>query len=205
MPSELHLIFNRARLDDRQINELVGLSRGLIADGMINQAEVEYLQKWLAANVGVTGNPMIAALFRRVNEMLVDKRIDPEESRELLETLRKISGGDIELGETLKSTTLPLDEPPPTLFFQNKGFCFTGTFAFGCRKDCETAVEQLGATVGSLTKKTHYLVIGVYATESWVHSSYGRKIEQAVKMRDEGVPICLVGEQYWVNCLKGAA
>lgn len=202
MPSELHLIFNRARLDDRQINELIGLSRGLVADNAINQAEVEYLQKWLVANIGVTGNPMIAKLYCRVNEMLSDHVVDDREASELLETLKNISGGNFELGELLKSSTLPLDEPPPKVSFEGKSFCFTGTFAFGCRKDCEEAIVQRGGVAGSLTKKTNYLVIGVYATESWAHSSYGRKIEKAVVMRDEGLPICLIGEEHWVSCLN---
>jgi NAD-dependent DNA ligase len=202
MPSELHSIFSRARLDDRQINELIGLARGLIADGTVNQAEAEYLQKWLAANIGVTGNPVIGNLYHRVNEMLADNRLDADESKELCETLTKFSGGDFELGEVLKSSTLPLDEPPPDVLFENKRFCFTGTFAYGCRKDCEIAVEQLGAEAGSLTQKTNYLVIGIYATESWMHSTFGRKIERAAEMRGEGLPISLIGEQHWVSALK---
>lgn len=38
------------RITSRQIDELVGLARGIAADGDLNQTEVEFLQKWLAAN-----------------------------------------------------------------------------------------------------------------------------------------------------------
>jgi NAD-dependent DNA ligase len=202
MADELHRIYGKARLNDRQINELIGLAHGLIADGKVNQSEAEYLQKWLVANREVADNPVTANLLNRVNAMLADGVLDDEESTELFETLRKFSGGDFELGEVLKSCELPLDEPAPAVICPQKTFCFTGTFAFGTRKDCEAAVERLGGKCGSLTKRTDFLVIGVYATDSWKHSSYGLKIENAVKMKAEGVPVFIISETHWVDAVK---
>jgi hypothetical protein len=46
------------RISSRQIDELIGLARGLAADGSINKAEVEFLQKWLAANVEISDQPI---------------------------------------------------------------------------------------------------------------------------------------------------
>lgn len=198
----LHRIFNRAYIDDRQVNELLGISHGLIADGKINQAEAEYLHKWLVANTAYHANPIIANLMTRVSEMLSDSYLDDDESQELLETLTKFSGGDFEIGELQKSTSLPLNDPPPALSFINKRYCFTGTFAFGSRKDCEQAVQEMKAEAGSLTRKTDFLVIGVYATDSWAHSSFGRKIEKAVDMQSQGHPIQIVGEEHWVSFLN---
>ncbi|MGS1017092.1 hypothetical protein [Allosphingosinicella humi] len=45
------------RISSRQIDELIGIARGVVADGTLNQAEVEFLQKWLAANAAVSGHP----------------------------------------------------------------------------------------------------------------------------------------------------
>jgi hypothetical protein len=45
MSEELHRIYGKARLNDRQINELLGLAHGLIADCKVDQSEAEYLQK----------------------------------------------------------------------------------------------------------------------------------------------------------------
>jgi hypothetical protein len=42
------------RIASRQIDELIGIARGLVADDQINQAEVEFLQKWLAANLHIS-------------------------------------------------------------------------------------------------------------------------------------------------------
>ena len=202
MTEQMHRIFNRARLDDRQVNELMGLAHGLIADGVVNQTEAEYLHKWLVAHQDVSSNAVVSTLFCRVQEFLKDGVLDDDEAAELLETLKQITGGDFEIGEILKSTTLPFDSPPPQLSFDAKSFCFTGTFAYGSRNACESAVIERGASAGRLTNKTDYLVIGVYATERWAHSSYGRKIEKAVMMQKEGKPVQIVGEAHWVEFLK---
>lgn len=199
--ARLHRLFNRARIDDRQVNELLGLAHGIVADGVVTQAEAEFLQKWLAANSVVSDNPVVATLLARVNEMLVDRYLDAEESRELLETLRLFSAGDFELGETLKATRLPIDTPQPELKFEGSRFCFTGTFAFGSRRHCEEAVVARGGEVGSLVQSTRYLVIGIYATDSWAHSAFGRKIERAVDWRDRGLPISIVSEEHWATAL----
>ena len=201
MSQPIQKIFNRARLDDRQLNELLGMAHGLIADDVINIEEVAYLQKWLVANTAVQENPLISNLLVRVNDMLANNVLEPNEAQELFETLQKFSGDNFEIGELLKSSTLPLDQPQPNVFFDNTNFCFTGTFAFGTRGQCEDAVVQRGAAAGTLTSKTNYLVIGVYATDSWVHSSYGRKIEKAVEMKKKSLPISIIGEQHWVQFL----
>lgn len=199
--ARIHRLFNRARIDDRQVNELLGLAHGIVADGVVTQTEAEFLQKWLVANSVVSDNPVVATLLTRVSEMLVDRYLATDESRELLETLRNFAAGDFELGEILKATRLPIDNPQPELEFDGSRFCFTGTFAFGSRRDCEDAVVARGGEVGSLVQSTRYLVIGVYATGSWVHSSFGRKIERAVDWRDHGLPISIVTEEHWVAAL----
>jgi NAD-dependent DNA ligase len=197
----LHRIFNRAQIDDRQVNELIGLAHGLTADGKIDQSEAECLHKWLVANTASHTNPIVANLLQRVSAMLRDGLLDAEESKELFETLSSFAGGNYEIGELQKSTSLPLDRPCPEIRFAGARYCFTGTFAFGSRAACEEAVKQRGALSGSLTRGTQYLVIGIYATDSWAHSSYGRKIEKAVAMKAEGVPIKIIGEAHWVEAL----
>jgi NAD-dependent DNA ligase len=191
-----HNMFGYDRITSRQVDELVGLVRGIAADGKINQAEVEFLQKWLAANMVISDMPLIRKLYGRINTVLADGIADDEECRDLLDTLNSFSNRDFELGEVLKSTSLPLCNPAPVLTFTGYRYCFTGTFNFGGRKDCELAVGVRGGTAGSLTQKTNFLVIGMYATESWKHSSFGTKILKAVDMREDGVPLAIVSEDH---------
>lgn len=189
------------RIASRQIDELVGLARGVAADGDINRAEAEFLQRWLAANVAISQQPLIRTLYERINEALADGVLDDEEKASLLETLGSFSNRDFELGEVLKSSTLPLCDPPPTLSFTGRTYCFTGTFIYGQRKACERAVVERGGVSGGLSRKTEVLVIGAYATDSWKHSTFGNKILQASEWRDEGRPISIVSEEHWTRHL----
>jgi len=200
MAAEGDEFYNRVggdRIASRQIDELIGIARGLVADDHINQGEVEFLQKWLVANSIISDQPVVKVLYQRVNQMLADGIVDDDEKAELLHTLNHFSRRDFELGEVLKATSLPLNEPAPVLTFVGQRYCFTGTFNFGCRKECEQAVTKLGAETGSLTQKTNILVVGIYATESWKHSSFGNKIMKACDWRDEGIPISIVSEVHW--------
>lgn len=199
---QLHNMFNRARIDDRQVNELLGLAKGMIADGLINQSEAEFLRNWLVANKETSSNPVVRTLLKRVNEMLFDNSFQKEEADELLGSLRAFSSGDIEIGELIKSSTLPLDNPVPEVLVSGQRFAFTGTFAFGSRRDCEAVVRDLGGIPDRLSQSTNYLVVGIYATDSWAHSAFGRKIEQAVEWRDCGIPISVIGETHWRNAIR---
>ena len=193
--------FNRKNIDDRQIDTLIGLSKGLAADGKVDQAEAEMLLTWLIQSRQCSDNPVVINLLYRVNAYLEDGVLDPEEAQDLLSVLKKLSGNPSEISELAKTTALPLDDPLPELEFVGKSFLFTGTCAFGTRKQCQQTIEILGGVnAKSVTKKLHYLVLGTYVTDSWVHENYGRKIEKAMDYRGSGVPIAIVPEEHWIRC-----
>lgn len=193
---ELMRCFHAGRLSDRSVDELIGLSAGIIADGVVHQKEAEFLHSWLAKYASVVNeNSMTRNLLIRIREMLSDGVLDDEESRELLEMLKSFAGVG-EVGEVPLATDLPLDNPPPRMVADGKRFCFTGLFLFGKRDECEQHAKDSGGTAGSLTRKTDYLVIGHYAAESWKHASYGNKILRALEMREKGVPIYIVSEEH---------
>jgi len=192
--------FNQKSIDDRQIDTLIGLSKGLLADGHVNQAEAECLQTWLIQSRQTTNNPIIINLLGKIDRMLEDNFLDSDESAELFSLLRKITGESSLIGELAKTTSLPVDAPAPSVCFSDKKFLFTGTCVFGVRKDCQAAIEGLGGTnAKGVTKNLNYLVLGTYVTDSWIHESYGRKIEKAMQYRDEGVPISIITEEHWIN------
>jgi NAD-dependent DNA ligase len=193
--------FGGARIGERNAAELIGLARGLLADGKLVQEEIEYLQKWLAISGDAVQSALSKALLDRVNDILADGVADEEERADLFDILSRLSGGDFELGELLKSTTLPVDRPEPSLVFTGMNYCFTGTFAYGNRRACEQAVVERGGSITGINRKLHVLVIGTYATSSWVNSSYGGKIIDATKIKADGYPISIVTEGHWVTHL----
>lgn len=190
--------YNRKNIQDRQIDTLIGLSKGIAADSTVNQHEAEFLRDWLIQNRH-SDNPVIINLLEKVSGMLEDNVLDSDESSELLSILRQISGEPSEIGELAKSSSLPINHPLPSLVFEGSKFLFTGTCAFGTRKQCQAAIEDLGGVnVGGVTKSLDYLVLGTYVTDSWAHESYGRKIEKAVDYRNSGVPLAIVSEEHWL-------
>lgn len=192
--------FNRKNIDDRQIDTLIGLSKGIIADGAVVQAEAEFLQTWLIQSRLVSDNPVIINLLDKVSSMLEDNYLDEDEAAELLSILHKISGKPSEVGELAKTTNLPINTPMPSISFEGRTFLFTGTCVFGTRKQCQEATTALGGKCASgVTKDLNYLVLGTYVTDSWAHENFGRKIEKAMAYRESGVPIAIVTEEHWAS------
>ncbi|MDF1762210.1 MAG: BRCT domain-containing protein [Oleibacter sp.] len=193
--------FNRKNIQDRQVDTLIGLSKGLTADGAVNQAEAEFLFSWLIQNTQTeSNNPIFENLLLKITDMLEDGVLDSDESAELLSTLRTLAGEKSEIGELSKSSSLPINEPLPDITFANKSFLFTGTCAYGTRKQCQAVVESLGGILASsVTRDLDYLVLGTYVTDSWAHESFGRKIEKAMDYRGKGLPLFIITEDHWAT------
>lgn len=197
---EIFTKYNRKDIHDRQIDTLIGLSKGLTADGVINKDEANFLYSWLIQNQAASGNPLIQNLLLKVDSMLADGKFDADESAELFSILRSISGDASEIGELSKTTSLPINTPAPKILFEKSSFLFTGTCAFGTRAQCQKVIESLGGlNAGGVTKSLNYLVLGTYVTDSWVHETFGRKIEKAIEYRNAGVPLYIISEEHWLG------
>ncbi|WNO10493.1 BRCT domain-containing protein [Teredinibacter sp. KSP-S5-2] len=191
--------YNQRDIKDRQLDTLIGLSKGISADGTVVQAEAEYLLTWLQQN-SQTEHPIILNLLNKVTQMLEDGVLDQEESVELHKILEQISGEPTALGELAKTSVLPICSPAPKLRFEDKKFLFTGTFAYGTRKQCQEAIAALGGvSIKNVTKDLDYLILGVYVSDSWAHETFGRKIEKAIEYRDAGVPLSIITEEHWIS------
>lgn len=198
---DLFTRFNRKAIDDRQIDTLIGLSKGVLADGVVSQSEAEFLHTWLIQSRAASDNPIILNLLEKIGSMLEDGVLDSEESAELNKLLTRISGESAALGELAKTSNLPVNEPLPNVRFEGAQFLFTGTCAYGTRKQCQEATEALGGiNAAGVTKSLHYLVLGTYVTDSWAHETFGRKIEKAMQYREKGIPLAIITEQHWADC-----
>lgn len=194
-------VFSPQRLDDRLVDEFLGLCRGVLMDGEVQEREVVRLEEWCSANRAGYAQWPLDVIATRICRILEDGLVEDEERNDLAALIKQVLGGEPE--EAATSTSLPLTTPPPEIVYPTRGFCFTGTFAFGTRKACEAAVaSRRGAPCGSVTSSVDYLVIGSLATKAWMHSSYGRKIEQAVELRARGLPIAILSEEYWTRSLQ---
>ena len=196
---------NAQRVQDRLIDELIGISRGVIADGVVDEQEAIFIGQWIENHREVAERWPVNVLYARITEMLKDGILQKEEQDELLETLRDLTGDISMFQDANRSTTLPVDKPQPEIEFGDKTFCLTGRFVFGSLFDCEDTIVELGGkVVQSPAQDTDYLVIGELSSPDWVHTTFGRSIEKGVELKEQGHPLSILSEEHWVDSLSRA-
>lgn len=90
----------------------------------------------------------------------------------------------------------------PVIEYQEKRFCFTGTFTYGSRKACETAVIERGGVIEKVNYNLDYLIVGSDINKQWAHQNYGRKIERALEIKQRsGDRPYIIHESDWVKSL----
>lgn len=199
-------MYRNNEIKDRNIDELIGISRGLLADGSINEDEAKYLLQWIENhfdNIDLKEYPL-DTIYDRLKKVLADNILDEDEALEIKELLQSFTG-DKPITEQVKSmsSTLPLSDPLPSVELNGSIFCLTGTFTIGTRKQCENIIKELGGTTKKApTRDTDYLVIGILGNDDWIHSSYGRKIEKAAELRDtKKSNIKIITEEHFIKFL----
>ncbi|HAO92948.1 MAG: hypothetical protein A2X93_08465 [Deltaproteobacteria bacterium GWC2_56_8] len=200
------------RLTHRTIDELIGLCKGIQADGILHDEEVKFLARWLEENFSTIEVWPVSILAERINKIMKDGIVDDDEKNDLVELLSEITGyrsghenvnkstGEIIENLTNASSLLPLDKPAPNVVFENKLFCLTGKFFYGSRKKCEEDIAKRGGKIqSSPNKETTYIVIGLLGSSDWKHSTYGTKIEYGIQLKEKGSPLSIISEGHWAK------
>lgn len=190
---------NTTLLLERGINELVGLCKGIIADGRVDPSEAIFLKSWLETNEDVAHVWPANVLNERVNQIFLDGVVDEEEQVALQQLLAKFTGVVPGMGDAESfATRLPVDDPLPDVVFQGKSFCLTGKFIMGAKQKCEGIVLDKGGKHHRQPEMdTDYLVIGALGSPHWSHSTHGWKVEKVLKNREEGAKTAIVPEEHW--------
>jgi hypothetical protein len=195
--------FNWGRRRAGGLDELIGICRGVLADGGLSFPEVQFLWNWLSRNEPVRNTDEGEILFDTLSGALKSKALKHKDEDHLTGLLLKIVGGTPKNTPDLSySTTLPLDDPPPVIRIPGKSFCFTGKFEYGSRHECEECIiASRGVVHHYIVQDANYLVIGLLGSRDWIHSTKGRKIEHAIGLRNDGAGIKIVAEGHWKSCL----
>ena len=165
----------------RSIGALVGIAQGLLCDRQLSDQEIRFLDDWLAANDAIAASFPGDVLHARIRAVLADGVITEAERTHLLQTLQHLIGGTLdELAASTHVTRLAFDDVT-RVDFPGSRFCLTGEFVYGPREACVKAIERRGGTVGSVTKKLRYLVVGGLGSVEWKHGSFGTKLEKAIR------------------------
>ena len=190
------------RIQDRLIDELIGISRGIIADGVVDEAEAIFLARWIENHRDIADKWPVNVVYARVSEMLMDGFLSDDDQKQLMDTLRDLTGEGSPFQEPNQSTALPLTHPVPVVVFESCIFCLTGKFVFGSKQDCEESIFDIGGSIVPLpTQETDYLVIGEFCSPDWVHTTFGRSIQRAVELQELGKELKIISERHWVDAM----
>lgn len=190
----------------KAVQVLMGLVTGMVADRNLHDLEIQFLSTWLSENPGVTAGWPGSVVAERVRAVLADGVVSEDERSHLLETLLQLCATDFaQTGSAAPEVAqLPIDHDV-TVDVRDQMVCHTGTFLFGTRSACERLTLAGGGTpVDSVTRQVAYLVVGSNVSPSWVNTSYGRKIEAAMRLKLDGRPIAIVTERQWLQSLGAA-
>ena len=195
--------WTNARLLKRSCESLLGVCAGIMADGDLNDQEIKYLDTWLSDNQSLASTWPGEIVYARINTILADNKITEDEREHLKQTLSDLIGFTLqETGAAFgASINHPINEVD-LIRIRNNIFCFTGNFLYGTRNACERAItERGGNAIPRIKKDLNYLVIGTMVSNDWVHTSHGRKIENALEFKKDNCPIYIVSEKQWVESL----
>lgn len=188
----------------RSLGALVGIAQGLLCDEVLSDKEIHFLKNWFNENDEICQSFPCDVIHLKVKEVLQDGIITEEERDHLVKVLRDLIGApETDLAAAARVTELAYDRVERVAFPENR-FCLTGDFVHGPRNKCETDIRERGGNISaSVTKKLNYLIIGSLGSVEWKHGSFGTKVEKAMEYKRANVPIVVVQEGVWRECLKG--
>lgn len=182
------------------LQQLHGLLHGILADGEINQKEIETLEQWLENNRHLNSYYPYDEIYSIVQKVLADGIVDAEEQEELkgFFSIFVELKGDIDINDK-KTPIENFCAFDPDISFEGKQFALTGSSSRGSRKELALEIEQRGGVfINNVSKNTNFLIYCGEKSDYWAFTCYGRKVEQAIKLRKEGYPIQIIVEaDFW--------
>ena len=188
---------------EQGLAEMVGLVRGVVADGVVSGDEAARLAEWTRANPEVATRWPANLLARRLKRIFSDGRVDAQERQRLAATLSQLAENhdNVRAGFPL-ATDLPITRPEPAVVFEGRTFVFAGEMSYGPAHACEREILELGGMCErTVNRRTDYLVIGTLASDDWSQDSFGRLVDDVVQYRARGIPIAVMTEEHWVAAL----
>jgi hypothetical protein len=179
------------------IQRLQGIMTAIAADGIITEAEIEGLRSWLDIHQDLRSCWPYDEVDTLLTTVLADHRIDPAEHKMLLNYFESFSssGQSYESPDVTISTLPGVCAVAPEIVFDGHRFCFTGESTRYPREEMKVMVlDRGGRVLGSVSPRLHYLVVGAQGNPCWAYACYGRKIEQAMQLRQQGARIIIIHE-----------
>jgi len=188
---------------EQGLAEMVGLVRGVIADGIVSSDEAEHLSQWTRDHPEIASRYPANVLSRRLERIFVDGRVDGRERKRLASLLSQLAENPAGFtGGFRLATDLPVTRPEPEIVFGGQTFVFAGEMSYGPTHACEREVtERGGVCERGVNRRTDYVVVGTIAADDWCQTAFGALVDEVVQYRSRGVPIAVVTEEHWAAAL----
>ena len=140
-----------------------------------------------------------------MTNIIKDKIITKEEHEDFLKFTKALVGenhntSNSNLIESIKTGFYQID---PSIIIQEKTFCITGISKQYKRRELVEKIELYGGyVIDKINLKTNYLIVCDEKNTSWAFTCYGRKIEEAIKLRKQGLELILVHEYDFYDALE---
>lgn len=189
------------------IQRLQGVLHGILADGHVSDVEIKQLSEWIDAHTDLKGCYPYDEIDSLLTQVLRDGKVADDERRMLTEFFEEFIS--YSLSRRMQKTHSDVFEPRrtlnglcsvcPDIIFEERCYSLTGASTRAPRARIAKMIEEMGGIFSSsVTPKVHFLVIGANGNPAWAYSCYGRKVEQAMKLRSEGHSLTIVHEHdFW--------
>jgi hypothetical protein len=191
---------------------LHGMLGGILADGIINHAELNELLSWTEEKRHLSGLWPFDEVESLVTAVLADGKVEEGELEALKEFFSDFVGAVSAPGEGSQLAGLRNTEPIqglcaicPNIKFENSAFCFTGASSKFSRKELANIVQRAKGTMcNTVTMSLDYLVVCANQNSCWAYACYGRKVEQAMELRKRGHELQIVHELDFLDSIADA-
>lgn len=183
--------WTRYRPETTAVQMLLGLTQGALADRSITRGELQTFCDWFDALGEYRSDATFAGVERAVRRAAAD--FTPEAESELIRELEDY---------VAPCRNLPTDAE---VQFEAKRFVLSGRFAFGKKRDVADEIAKRGGEVASkVTPKVDYLIVGGEKSVLWKYDNYGCKVDEARRLKEEGLAIEILGEGELLNAFETA-
>ncbi len=184
----------------RSLQEMNGVLAGVLMDGELNEEEVFGLKRWLDKNQHLKTIWPYDEINSLVHSIIDDFQVTSDELSILQDFLATFLGMEVGDEPGMEPDDVPYSltgvcAKDPVIELQGKTFCFTGFHSELTPQELKSIVQQRGGSVVDEVDETvDYLVVGSEGNPCWAYACYGRKIEQAIALRQQGIPLMIVHE-----------
>lgn len=178
----------------RGIQQLHGILDGIALDEIINVRELTYLSNWMDENSYLVNQYPYDEVMDLLSRIVADGVVEEAELVELMCFCELFKQNRLSDDRHTKSIVEHLSvnvfEPVTNFEVDGKKICVTGASNLYKREEIKAIITNKGGrVVGAMSGSVDYLIVCEERNSCWAYSMYGRKVEEAIKLKQKGAKV----------------